>query len=81
MPKTMTPIQHNRQSQKMEADREELADRLSQLLPRDGVAEPQPGLYVSRFGQPHDLVHGFLDPCFCVIAQGAPGGLQAPGEL
>lgn len=80
MPKNMTPTQHNRQSQRMEVDREELAERLSRVLPGDGVAEPQPGLYVSRFGRPHDLVHGFLDPCFCVIAQGAKA-LTFGGEV
>jgi AraC-like DNA-binding protein len=67
----MTPTQDNREARRVRADREELAERLARVLPRDGVAEPQPGLFVSRFGRPHDLVHGFLDPCFCVIAQGA----------
>jgi AraC-like DNA-binding protein len=62
---------NQRQARRMEADREELAERLARALPRDGVAEPQPRLHISRFGRPHDLVHGFLDPCFCVIAQGA----------
>jgi AraC-like DNA-binding protein len=66
-----TATTNQRQARRMDADREELAERLAGALPRDGVAELQPGLYISRFGRPHDLVHGFLDPCFCVIAQGA----------
>jgi AraC-like DNA-binding protein len=80
MPKNMNPTQDRRLTLRMEADREELAERLRRVLPRDGVAEPRPGLYVSRFGRPHDLVHGFLDPCFCVIAQGAKA-LTFGGEV
>lgn len=69
-----------RHAQRVEADRAELAECLARALPRDGVAEPQPGLYISRFARPHDLVHGFLDPCFCVIAQGAKA-LTFGGEV
>jgi hypothetical protein len=60
-----------RQSQRMNADREELVKRIARALPRNGVAEAQPGVYLSRFTTTADLVHGFLEPCFCVIAQGA----------
>lgn len=69
--KKMNTTTTQRHSKRIESDRAELAERLARALPRDSVAEPQPGLFVSRFGRPHDLVHGFLDPCFCVIAQGA----------
>ena len=31
----------------------------------------RPGIYLSRFTGTTELVHGFLEPCFCVIAQGA----------
>src|SRR5687767_8118002 len=75
-----TTATNERQARRMEADREELAERLARALPRDGVAEPQPGLHVSRFGRPHDLVHGFLEPCLCVIAQGAKA-LTFGGEV
>lgn len=55
----------------MRADREELAERIARAQPRDGSTDLQPGVNVARFGRPTDLHHGFLDPCFCVIAQGA----------
>jgi AraC-like DNA-binding protein len=55
----------------MDADREELAERIARAVPRDGLADPQPGLNLARFARPTGLHHGFLDPCFCVIAQGA----------
>lgn len=60
-----------RDVKRIEAGREELAERMTRALPHDGLAEPQPGLHFVRFARPHGLVHGFLDPCFCVIAQGA----------
>jgi len=61
----------SREVRRMDADREELAERIARALPHDGVAQPQPGVYLSRFTTTTDLVHGFLEPCFCVIAQGA----------
>src|SRR3954447_16501599 len=67
----MITSRENRQARRMEADREELADRLARAMPRDGATDPQPGLNVARFARPTELHHGFYEPCFCVIAQGA----------
>jgi len=61
----------NRQARRMQADREELAERLARAMPRDGTTYPQPGVNVARFDRPTELHHGFYEPCFCVIAQGA----------
>ncbi len=55
----------------MEADREELVERIARAVPGDGLADPQPGVNLARFARPTELHHGFLEPCFCVIAQGA----------
>jgi AraC-like DNA-binding protein len=52
-------------------DREELARRIGLTMPHDGVAESQPGLYVSRSSKTTDLIHGFYVPQFCVTAQGS----------
>jgi AraC-like DNA-binding protein len=60
-----------RQARRLDSDREELAERIARAVPRDGLADPQPGLNLARFARPTELHHGFLDPCFCVIAQGA----------
>jgi AraC-like DNA-binding protein len=60
-----------RQARRTDADREELAERIARGVPRDGLADPQPGVNLARFARPTELHHGFLDPCFCVIAQGA----------
>jgi len=71
MTKKMTNPLDERQNRRMAADREELAERLARAVPRDGLADPQPGVNLARFSLPTELHHGFLDPCFCVIAQGA----------
>jgi hypothetical protein len=60
-----------RQARRIDADRGELAERIARAVPGDGLADPQPGLNLARFARPTELHHGFLDPCFCVIAQGA----------
>ncbi len=68
MPKDMINTQDKR---RMEAGREELAERIARAMPRDGTTYPQPGVNFARFARPTELHHGFLEPCFCVIAQGA----------
>src|SRR5438552_2261653 len=60
-----------RQARKIEADREELVERIARVLPRSGVSQPQPGVHLSRFAHIDNPIHTVLEPCFCVIAQGA----------
>jgi AraC-like DNA-binding protein len=59
-----------RQTIRAQADLEELAERIARALPRDGMAELQPGLHVQRLSSPSERLHGVLEPSFCVIAQG-----------
>src|SRR4051812_1975383 len=62
---------NDRESRRMQADREELAERIALAMPNDGTRDVQPGLNLARFARPTELHHGFYEPCFCVIAQGA----------
>lgn len=71
MASTNRATTNDRQARRMEADRQELAERLARAVPRDGLADPYPGLNLARFARPTELHHGFYEPCFCVIAQGA----------
>src|SRR3954454_18268313 len=71
MMRKMTIATSQQQARNVEADREELAERIARALPRQGVAEPQAGLHLSRFSFTNDRSHTGLEPCFCVIAQGA----------
>ena len=59
------------QARRMQADREELADRIAAALPQDGVAKPQPGLVFVRFSSPTQPMHAVLEPWFCTVAQGS----------
>src|ERR1700678_3449286 len=63
-------IMSERQAIRAQADREELAERIARALPREGMAELQPGLHCQRLSSPSERVHGVLEPSFCVIAQG-----------
>jgi len=60
-----------RPTRRMQADQEELADRIARALPRDGTIEPQPGVHFRRHSGPTEPVHAFAEPAFCVIAQGS----------
>jgi len=62
---------NQRDAERMDADRAELAARMMLVLSGEGTLEGQPGLNFSRFSQPTELHHGFYEPCLCVIAQGA----------
>ena len=55
----------------MQLQQDELAERISQAVSRDGVFEVQPGLHLSKFSRPTGPVYASLPPSFCVIAQGA----------
>ena len=69
--RNMTNAIGERQTRRMRADREELADRIARALPHDGTVEPQPGLHFRRHSKPTEPVHAFCEPAFCVIAQGS----------
>jgi AraC-like DNA-binding protein len=77
--KNKTNATSGRRGDRIQADREELAYRLAIAMPRDGSAQPQPGLNLSRSSKLTELVHGFYEPAFCVIAQGAKA-LSLGGE-
>lgn len=55
----------------MQADREELADRIRRSVPRDGTIEAQPGVNLYRVSAPTAPLYGFSCSAFCVIAQGS----------
>jgi AraC-like DNA-binding protein len=60
-----------KQARRMEADREELAERIAAALPRDSKVEVQPGLVFTRLSSPTRPEHAVLEPWLCMIAQGA----------
>jgi len=59
----------------MQSNREELAERMARVLPRDGLLEPFPGFFLvrsSRLTEPVLFVH---EPAFCFVAQGGKRAL------
>lgn len=63
--------QAEREAQRVQANREELVERITQAIRVDGVIQPLPGLYLARLSTPLEKVHSVLEPSFCVIAQGS----------
>lgn len=63
--------QEKRDLARIQANREELVERIVRILPDDGPAEPLEGLHLYRSSVPLGQVHSVLGPSFCVIAQGS----------
>ncbi len=60
-----------REAQRMQANREELVERISRTIHEDGVMEVLPGVHLARLSAPLEKVHSVLEPSLCVIAQGS----------
>ncbi len=60
-----------RETRRMRADQEELAERIARATPHEGTVEVQPGLHFRRCSRPTERLHSFTKPAFCVIAQGS----------
>lgn len=71
MMRNMMNATTQRQADRMQADREEIAGRIARMLPRDGTMEVQPSLHFTRSSRPNEPIHGFAEPGLCVIAQGS----------
>lgn len=56
---------------RMQANREELVERIGRAVPQDGTAQVLEGLTLARASVPHGLVHSIIQPSLCVIAQGS----------
>jgi AraC-like DNA-binding protein len=61
----------HQQPERIDLERQELAEAIRGTLQRDGILEVQPGLTLYRVSSPTGPTYGFSDSCFCVIAQGA----------
>ena len=63
--------QEQREAQRMQANREELAERIAQAIHEDGTLQPLKGLHLSRTSVPLKRVHSVAEPSVAVIAQGS----------
>src|SRR6266496_3543191 len=63
--------QAEREAQRVQANREELVERIARAIREDGPAQPLQGLHLYRSSLPLEPVHSVVEPSFCVIAQGS----------
>ena len=60
-----------REAQRMQANREELVERIGRAMREDGTTQPFQGLHLYRRSSPLELLHGVSEPSVAVIAQGS----------
>ncbi len=63
--------QVEREAQLMQAQREELVERIALAMHEDGTCQPLPGLHLSRHSVPLEQVYNVVEPSLCVVAQGS----------
>jgi AraC-like DNA-binding protein len=60
-----------REAQLLQANREELVERIGRAVREDGTTQPLQGLHLYRRSSPLELLHGVSEPSVAVIAQGS----------
>lgn len=60
-----------READRVQANRDELVERISQAIRQDGTMEPLPGLRLNRSSSLSKCVHSVSVPAFCAISQGS----------
>jgi AraC-like DNA-binding protein len=73
-------VSAEREAQRMQANREEMVERIAQAMREDGVIQPLQGLHLARASALAEPVHSILEPSFCVIAQGSKEVLLGEGR-
>ncbi len=67
----MNHQQAEREAQRVQANREELVERIARALRADGTAQPLQGLHLYRHSFPLEQVYSVVEPSLCVVAQGS----------
>ncbi|OLB59459.1 MAG: AraC family transcriptional regulator [Ktedonobacter sp. 13_1_20CM_4_53_11] len=60
-----------REAELMQANREELVERIARAIRADGTVQPLPGLHLYRHSFPLEQVYSVVEPSLCVVAQGS----------
>jgi hypothetical protein len=63
--------QAEREAQRVQANREELVERIARAIREDGTAQPLQGLHLYRHSLPLEQVYSVVEPSVCVVAQGS----------
>jgi AraC-like DNA-binding protein len=67
----LSPQGVERETHRLQAGREELAERVARAVREDGTVEPLKGLLLHRSSSPKEPLHSVYEPVFCMIAQGS----------
>ncbi|MFN8488315.1 MAG: AraC family transcriptional regulator [Caldilineaceae bacterium] len=67
----MNHQQTEREVQRMQANREELCERIARAVYTDRTIQPLPGFHLSRASVPRERIPSVVEPSLCVIAQGS----------
>ena len=68
---SIPPDQIERETERLQASRDELVQLIARAIHEDGTVEPLKGLYLNRLSSPKEPLHSVYDAVFCVIAQGS----------
>ena len=60
---------------RIQSNREELVELMSQLISEDGTLEAFPGFHLARFSEPTQSVRSVYQPAFCFVVQGTKRAL------
>jgi AraC-like DNA-binding protein len=67
----MNHQQAEREAVLLQANREELVERIARAMREDGTAQPLQGLHLYRHSIPLEQVNSVVEPSLCVVAQGS----------
>jgi AraC-like DNA-binding protein len=60
-----------REAKRLQANREELVERIGRAMRDDGTVQPLEGLHLICISSPRASMYGVMEPSLCVIAQGS----------
>jgi AraC-like DNA-binding protein len=63
--------QAEREAKLLQANREELVERIGRAIRQDGTAQPLNGLHLYRHSLPLEQVYSVVEPSLCMVAQGS----------
>jgi AraC-like DNA-binding protein len=72
--------QTDREAERLQANREELVERIARAMDEDGTAQPLPGLHLNRSSSLRAPIYGVMEPSVAVIAQGSKEILLGEGR-
>src|SRR5947199_6938022 len=67
----MNPQPAEREAERMQANREELVERIARAMRADGTAQSLPGLHLYRHSFPLEHVYSVVEPSVCGVAEGS----------